>query len=158
MYEYGLMPSKNSDIRNVEVVTFEISPFNVGFDNLQDARHAALIATEYGDIIENFYRDFVNDILENLLGEIDSIVARHNKDVGKFKKNSAISQRLSDDDKAAINQLYSAKINGIIGDIRNAIIDEINGFNGDDDDEEVKEDFATYLRRFEENGGEDNAV
>ena len=93
-----------------------------------------------------------------MLGEIDSIVARHNKDVGKFKKNSAISQRLSDDDKAAINQLYSAKINGIIGDIRNAIIDEINGFNGDDDDEEVKEDFATYLRRFEENGGEDNAV
>lgn len=158
MHEYELMPSDNNGVRNVEVTAAEQSFFSVGFDDLKTARKAALVATEYGDFVESNLRNNVNNILDEVLSEIDSIVARRNKEnVGKFKKDSAISQKLSDDDKAAINQIYSANINGIIGEIRNIIIDAINAFNGDDDGE-VKEDFATFLRRFEESGGDENAI
>lgn len=135
---FWLKPNQDEGVHNVEVTTSEQSDFfGVGFDNLQDARLAALVATEYADYVENELRENVNSMLDDLINEIDSIVARHNKNVGRFKKNSAISQKLSDDDKTAINQLYSANINGIIGDVRNAIIDVINSFNGDDDGEEI---------------------
>ena len=153
---YGLIPAKSFDIRNVEVVPAEQSFFSVGFDDLKAARKAALVATEYADFVESNLRNYVNNMFDDLISELDSIVARHNKDVGRIKKNSAVAQKLTDADKAAINQIYSANINGIISDTRNAIIDEINAFNGDDDGEEVKEDFATYLRRFEESGGDEH--
>lgn len=77
-------------------------------------------------------REYYGARVDNLLDKVDSIVARHSKENADRNQvlYSALSQKLSDDDKANINQIFSATVNAIVKDVRNAIIDtaaEISG-------------------------------